>query len=112
MTILMNTNTALIMVSFTLTLIMLLSNSIINIALADPIVANTNTITKSTSRGQVILLPVNTGNPKLDQDIHSFYSCIKKTVKESRPTDLSEYNYFATEPTKVEVNNCYHNVFG
>jgi hypothetical protein len=110
----MNTNTALIMVSFTLTLIMLLSNSIINIALAEPIVANTNpnTITKSTSRGQVILLPVNTGNPKLDQDIHSFYSCIKKTVKESKPTDLSEYNYFATEPTKVEVNNCYHNVFG
>lgn len=110
----MNTNTALIMVSFTLTLIMLLSNSIINIALAEPIVANTNpnTITQSTSRGQVILLPVNTGNPKLDQDIHSFYSCIKKTVKESKPTDLSEYNYFATEPTKVEVNNCYHNVFG
>lgn len=108
----MNANTALIMVSFILTLIMLVSNSTINIVLAEPIVANPNTITKSTSRGQVILIPVNTGNPTLDQDMHSFYSCIKKTIKESKPTDLSEYNYFATEPTKVEVNNCYHNVFG
>ena len=108
----MNANTALIMVSFILTLIMLVSNSTINIVLAEPIVANPNTITKSTSGGQVILIPVNTGNPKLDQDMHSFYSCIKKTIKESKPTDLSEYNYFATEPTEVEVNNCYHNVFG
>ena len=108
----MNANTALIMVSFILTLIMLVSNGPINIVLAEPIVANPNTITKSTSGGQVILIPVNTGNPKLDQDMHSFYSCIKKTIKESKPTDLSEYNYFATEPTKVEVNNCYHNVFG
>ena len=108
----MNANTALIMVSLILTLIMLVSNSTINIVLAEPIVANPNTITKSTSRGQVILIPVNTGNPKLDQDMHSFYSCIKKTIKEDKPTDLSEYNYFATEPTKVEVNNCYHNVFG
>lgn len=108
----MNANTALIMVSFISTLIMLVSNSTINIVLAEPIVANPNTITKSTSGGQVILIPVNTGNPKLDQDMHSFYSCIKKTIKESKPTDLSEYNYFATEPTKVEVNNCYHNVFG
>lgn len=108
----MNANTALIMVSFILTLIMLVSNSTINIVLAEPIVANPNTITKSTSGGQVILIPVNTGNPKLDQDMHSFYSCIKKTIKESKPTDLSEYNYFATEPTKMEVNNCYHNVFG
>jgi hypothetical protein len=108
----MNANTALIMVSFILTLIMLVSNSTINIVLAEPIVANPNTITKSTSRGQVILIPVNTDNPKLDQDMHSFYSCIKKTIKESKPTDLSEYNYFATEPTKMDVNNCYHNVFG
>jgi hypothetical protein len=108
----MNANTALIMVSFILTLIMLVSNSTINIVLAEPIVANPNTITKSTSGGQVILIPVNTGNPKLDQDMHSFYSCIKKTIKESKPTDLSEYNYFATEPTKMDVNNCYHNVFG
>lgn len=107
----MNASTALIMVSIILILIMLLSNSIINLILAEPIVANPNTVTKST-RGQVILIPINTGNPKLDQDMHSFYSCIKKAIKESKPTDLSEYNYFATEPTKVEVNNCYHNVFG
>jgi hypothetical protein len=107
----MNASTALIMVSIILILIMLLSNSTINLILAEPIVANPNTVTKST-RGQVILIPINTGNPKLDQDMHSFYSCIKKAIKESKPTDLSEYNYFATEPTKVEVNNCYHNVFG
>lgn len=112
MTILMNTNTALIMVSFILTLIILLSNSTIKIILAEPIVANPNTVTNSTTRGQVILIPVNTGNPKLDHDIHSFYSCIKKAIKESKPIDASEYNYFATEPTKVEVNNCYRNVFG
>jgi hypothetical protein len=108
---LMNASTALIMISIILMLIMLLSNSTINLILAEPIVANPNTVTKST-RGQVILIPINTGNPKLDQDMHSFYSCIKKAIKESKPTDLSEYNYFATEPTKVEVNNCYHNVFG
>lgn len=108
----MNASTALIMVSIILILIMLLSNSTINLILAEPIVANPNTVTKSTSRGQVTLIPINTGNPKLDQDMHSFYSCIKKAIKESKPTDLSEYNYFATEPTKVEVNNCYHNVFG
>lgn len=107
----MNASTALIMISIILILIMLLSNSTINLILAEPIVANPNTVTKST-RGQVILIPINTGNPKLDQDMHSFYSCIKKAIKESKPTDLSEYNYFATEPTKVEVNNCYHNVFG
>jgi hypothetical protein len=107
----MNASTALIMISIILMLIMLLSNSTINLILAEPIVANPNTVTKST-RGQVILIPINTGNPKLDQDMHSFYSCIKKAIKESKPTDLSEYNYFATEPTKVEVNNCYHNVFG
>ena len=116
----MNTNTELIIASCILTLFMLLSNSAINIILAYPIVANpntdtdtnTNTNTKNTSRGQVILIPVNTGSLKLDQDMHSFYSCIKKAIKESKPTDLSEYNYFATEPTKAEVNNCYRNVFG
>jgi hypothetical protein len=110
----MNTNTELIIASCILTLFILLSNSAINIILAYPIVANpnTNTNTKNTSRGQVILIPVNTGSLKLDQDMHSFYSCIKKAIKESKPTDLSEYNYFATEPTKAEVNNCYRNVFG
>lgn len=108
----MNASTALIMVSFILILIMLLPCSTINIILAEPIVANPNTVTNSTSPGQVILIPINTGNPKLDHDIHSFYSCIKKAIKESKPIDASEYNYFATEPTKVEVNNCYHNIFG
>lgn len=108
----MNASTALIMVSFILILIVLLPGSTINIILAEPIVANPNTVTNSTSPGQVILIPINTGNLKLDHDIHSFYSCIKKAIKESKPTDASEYNYFATEPTKVEVNNCYHNIFG
>jgi hypothetical protein len=94
---------------------MLLSNSAITIILAYPIVANPNTNTNTntnTSHSQVILVPVNTGNLKLDHDMHSFYSCIKKAIKESKPIDSSEYNYFATEPTKTEVNNCYHNVFG
>ena len=42
----MNASTALIMVSIILTLIMLVSNSTINLILAEPIVANPNTVTK------------------------------------------------------------------
>ena len=46
----MNASTALKTVSIILTLIMLVSNSTINLILAEPIVANPNTVTEYFSR--------------------------------------------------------------
>jgi hypothetical protein len=52
--------------------------------------------------GAVPLIPLNSGNPELDQQITLFFKCIKKTghtggVKE--------------EPSREEVDNCYNKVF-
>ena len=55
-----------------------------------------------THRGPVALIPVNTGDPRLDKQINQFYSCIKKTghTGGTKP-----------EPSRDEVVGCYYNVF-
>jgi len=56
----------------------------------------------SSSGGAVPLVPVKTGNSKLDKDINKFYSCIKKTGHTGGDKP---------EPSRDEVNNCYLKVF-
>ena len=56
----------------------------------------------SDSGGAVPLVPVKTGNAKLDKNINKFYSCIKKTGHTGGNNP---------EPSRDEVNNCYLKVF-
>jgi hypothetical protein len=56
----------------------------------------------SSSGGVVPLVPVKTGNSKLDKEINKFYSCIKKTGHTGGDKP---------EPSRDEVNNCYLKVF-
>ena len=53
------------------------------------------------------LLPINTGNTNLDNNIPKFFSCIKNAVKQNVNVQDS---YFKHEPTKDEVIKCYHDV--
>ena len=53
------------------------------------------------------LLPINTGNANLDNNIPKFFSCIKKAVKQN--VDVQD-SYFKHEPTKDEVVKCYYDV--
>jgi hypothetical protein len=53
------------------------------------------------------LIPINTGNHNLDNNILKFFSCIKKAVKQN--VDVRD-SYFKHEPTKDEVIKCYYDV--
>ena len=57
----------------------------------------------------VPLIPIQTGNATLDQGIPIFYDCIEEAVDESYSEQ--EPSYFHNEPTKAEVNGCFHDVF-
>ena len=57
----------------------------------------------------VPLIPIQTGNTTLDQGMPIFYDCIEKAVDESYSEQ--EPSYFHNEPTKAEVNGCFHDVF-
>ena len=57
----------------------------------------------------VPLIPIQTGNATLDQGLPVFYDCIEEAVEES--LSEQEPNYFHEEPTKLEVNDCYNDVF-
>ena len=50
--------------------------------------------------GPVIQEAVNTGYPELDKQVNKFYGCISKITHEPQ------------EPGKVEVDNCYFQIFG
>jgi hypothetical protein len=52
------------------------------------------------SKGPVIQETVNTRNSGLDMQVNKFYSCISKVTHEP------------VEPLKVQVDNCYLQVFG
>ena len=54
------------------------------------------------------LLPINTGNANLDNNIPKFFSCIKKEIKQN--AGIQQDSYFKHEPTKDEVIKCYHDV--
>ena len=56
----------------------------------------------SDSGGAVPLVPIKTGNAKLDKDINKFYSCIKKT---------GHTGGNKSEPSRDEVNNCYESLY-
>jgi hypothetical protein len=53
------------------------------------------------------LIPINTGNVNLDNNIPEFFSCVKKAVKQN--VDVQD-SYFKHEPTKDEVIKCYYDV--
>ena len=57
----------------------------------------------------VPLIPIQTGNATLNQELPVFYDCIEEAVDES--FSEQEPNYFHEEPTKAEVNSCYYDVF-
>jgi len=52
--------------------------------------------------GAVSLIPLNSGNPKLDQQINLFFKCIKKT---------GHTGGLKGEPSREEVDNCYNQIF-
>jgi hypothetical protein len=52
--------------------------------------------------GAVPLIPLNSGNPKLDQQINLFFKCIKKT---------GHTGGLKGEPSREEVDNCYNQIF-
>ena len=53
----------------------------------------------------VPLIPINTGNPKLNSELPAFYDCIKEAVDNSLSN--TEPSYFKEEPTRAEVTGCY-----
>jgi hypothetical protein len=55
---------------------------------------------------RVPLLPINSTDPQLNEDMAKFYSCIEDTVENSQSDE--EPHYFKDEPTKTEVALCYN----
>ncbi len=55
----------------------------------------------------VPLITINTGDPVLDKDLHSFYSCVGKAIKINQQ-DSTVSTYFKHEPTKNQVIECYN----
>ena len=55
---------------------------------------------------KVPLLPINSTDPQLNDDMAKFYSCIEDTVENSESD--GEPHYFKDEPTKTEVALCYN----
>jgi hypothetical protein len=110
----MSTRITLTIVGTVLALVVTVASYLIHSTFAvvsGPTSSDSNLAGKNISHAQVTLIPINTGDPQLDKNLSSFYSCIKKAVKESKPLDTSEHNYFTSEPTKGEVTNCYNHVF-
>jgi len=55
---------------------------------------------------RVPLLPINSTDSQLNEDMAKFYSCIEDTVENSQSDE--EPHYFNDEPTKTEVALCYN----
>jgi hypothetical protein len=53
----------------------------------------------------VPLIPINTGNSILNNELPLFYDCIEEAVDNSLSS--TEPNYFKKEPTRAEVRGCY-----
>lgn len=99
----MNTTIFLIVSISVLTLAVGTASSVSNAVITIPTVLAVKKSTSGGSGGAVPLTPIQTGNTKLDNQIQSFYNCIKKTghTGGSKP-----------EPSKSEVINCYFKKFG
>ena len=68
--------------------------------------ALSQTATVSTAFGEAVpLIPINTGDPKLNDGLPLFYDCIEEAVDNSLSS--TEPNYFKEEPTRAEVRGCY-----
>jgi predicted component of type VI protein secretion system len=68
--------------------------------------ALSQTATVNTAFGEAVpLIPVNTGDPKLNDELPQFYDCIEEAVDNSFSS--TEPNYFKEEPTRAEVRGCY-----
>ena len=66
------------------------------------------TATVSTAFGEAVpLIPINTGDPKLNDGLPQFYDCIEEAVDNSLSS--TEPSYFKEEPTRAEVRGCYEN---
>src|SRR5215212_8792500 len=55
---------------------------------------------------RVPLLPINSTDSQLNEDMAKFYSCIEDAVENSQSDE--EPHYFKDEPTKTEVALCYN----
>lgn len=52
------------------------------------------------------LIAIKTGDPTVDKNLHSFYSCIGKAIKSNQhKSGIS--SYFTHEPTKKEMIDCF-----
>jgi len=58
----------------------------------------------------VPLIPINTGNSKLNNELPLFYDCIEEAVDNSLSS--TEPNYFKEEPTRAEIRGCYADTIG
>src|SRR5437868_11504899 len=99
----MNKTIFLIVSISVLTLAVGTASSVSNTIIIIPTVLAAKKNSSSNSSGAVPLIPIQTGNTKLDNEIQSFYNCIKKTghTGGSKP-----------EPSKSEVINCYFKKVG
>lgn len=58
----------------------------------------------------VPLIPINTGNSNLNNELPLFYDCIEDAVDNSLSS--TEPNYFKEEPTRAEVRGCFEDTIG
>ena len=58
----------------------------------------------------VPLIPINTGNSNLNNELPLFYDCIEDGVDNSLSS--TEPNYFKEEPTRAEVRGCFEDTIG
>ncbi len=66
-------------------------------------------VEKSFAKERVALLPLTSADSELNTKVTEFFSCIKKSVKNSETEQ--EPNYFHEEPTKTEVALCHNDIF-
>src|SRR5919106_2204037 len=67
--------------------------------------------TVSIAFGEAVpLIPINTGNAKLNSELPQFYDCIEEAVDNSLSS--TEPNYFKKEPTRAEVRGCSEGMIG
>ena len=92
-------------------LMILTSSLILSSAMAGSVIGTISKYKQNTNHGSDSTIPVATGNLRLDRDLNSFYTCVKKAIKESKPADPTTHNYFDDEPTKQEVIHCFNRIF-
>src|SRR5215510_6506859 len=73
--------------------------------------ALSQTATIDIAYGEAVpLIPINTGNSNLNNELPLFYDCIEEAVDNSLSS--TEPNYFKEEPTRAEVRGCFEDTIG